>query len=339
MNRSQLDGIIDAATRAGIDVDASQREALTRMTVVEDHMKTPEMYDEIEENGVLSFLVRYADVSFVNTLRRILLSDIPLVCFRTENESVNTCQITVNQSRLHNEILKQRLSCIPVHTVDLHTLPGKWEMVLDAHNETDSTLYVTSDMFRVRRTDQPDQFLPDDETRILFPPDPITGDFILFARLRPKERLSLVAGFSIATASDSAMFNAVSKCHFTAEVDAPQAAAVLEQRMKDWKASGMNATELTRNAHNFRALDQYRIVQPNVWRFHIQSVGVYDNLQLRSLALSRLRALATLYAVTPQVVPAPLIQLDNFIRNTITDEVSPLFNASLMLLWSSLRVK
>ncbi|MBT7789737.1 MAG: hypothetical protein HN757_12745, partial [Calditrichaeota bacterium] len=50
-----------------------------------------------------------------NALRRVLLSDILCVVFDTDNDNIN---ISKNTTRFHNEILKQRLGCIPVHIKD-----------------------------------------------------------------------------------------------------------------------------------------------------------------------------------------------------------------------------
>ena len=67
-------------------------------------------------------------MSFANALRRIILSEIPINVIRTETEEVNQCKITTNTGRLHNEIIKQRLSCIPIHLTDLDLLPEKYEL-------------------------------------------------------------------------------------------------------------------------------------------------------------------------------------------------------------------
>ena len=60
-----------------------------------------------------SLNLKNLDVSIVNALRRTCLSNIPTYVMK--DEDIN---ISVNTSRFNNEILKQRIQCIPVHILD-----------------------------------------------------------------------------------------------------------------------------------------------------------------------------------------------------------------------------
>ena len=79
-----------------------------------------------EENGVMKFTLSNTNVSFANAIRRVILSEIPCVVFRTAPYEKSMTTIHANTTRLTNEILKQRISCIPIHitdpTLDLNTL-------------------------------------------------------------------------------------------------------------------------------------------------------------------------------------------------------------------------
>ena len=75
----------------------------------------PLITNMIEEGGVLKFTLSGLNVSLANAVRRIVLSEVSTVVFKTETYQDNQCNITENTSRLHNEILKLRLSCIPIH--------------------------------------------------------------------------------------------------------------------------------------------------------------------------------------------------------------------------------
>jgi len=71
------------------------------------------------ENGTLSFVVagdetKGLDVSIVNSLRRILLSEIPTVAFRTDEGTKLDIKMEVNHTSLHNEFLLHRVSLIPL---------------------------------------------------------------------------------------------------------------------------------------------------------------------------------------------------------------------------------
>ena len=72
-----------------------------------------------EKNGILKFTLSNIDVSIANAIRRTILMDIPLVVFKTLPYEKNKATFIKNTCRLNNEILKQRLGCIPIHINDI----------------------------------------------------------------------------------------------------------------------------------------------------------------------------------------------------------------------------
>ena len=72
-----------------------------------------------EEGDILRFTLSGVNTSIANSVRRTILSDIPCVVFKTYNEDVNTCVITRNTTAFNNEIIKQRLGCVPIHISDM----------------------------------------------------------------------------------------------------------------------------------------------------------------------------------------------------------------------------
>ena len=68
-----------------------------------------------ENDGTLTISFSNTNYSFVNALRRTILTDIPVVCFKTFPYNESNCDIIKNTSQLNNEIIKHRLSCIPIH--------------------------------------------------------------------------------------------------------------------------------------------------------------------------------------------------------------------------------
>ena len=105
-----------------------------------------------EEDGKMTFTISNIDVSYINAIRRTILSDIPIVVFKTTPYEENNAVITVNTSRLNNEIVKQRLSCIPIHIDYLDTSKDSIEnylLELDVENKTDTTMIVTTKDFKI----------------------------------------------------------------------------------------------------------------------------------------------------------------------------------------------
>ena len=71
-----------------------------------------------ETDGIMTFTIENANVSIANALRRTILSDINCVVMDTSLEKKDI-KIFKNTTRFNNEILKQRLSSIPIHIKDL----------------------------------------------------------------------------------------------------------------------------------------------------------------------------------------------------------------------------
>ena len=176
-----------------------------------------------EEDGLMSFTITNIDVSYVNALRRTILADIPIVCFKTTPYEENKANIMINTTRLNNEILKQRLSCIPICIPNLEDTPIKnYLLELDFENKMDTTYIVTTKDFKIKDLTS-NTYLEDGFVKKIFPPFiPPTGNgeyYIDFVRLRPRisdeipgERIKLTCEFSVSTARDDSMFNVTGTC-------------------------------------------------------------------------------------------------------------------------------
>ena len=236
---------------------------------------------------MLLFTLSGVNVSLANAIRRTILSEIPLVVFRTTPYEQNKANIIANTSRLNNEILKQRLSCIPIHIKDIDGFPLKnYQLEVNVENITDTTMYVTTENFVINDlvTGKP---IDQTKNREIFPADDYTGYFIDFVRLRPKiseelpgEKINLTCELSIGTAKEDGMFNAVSTCSYGYTVDALAQEATLEKLRQKWKDEGKNADEVNFEAKNWKLLDGLRITKQDSFDFTIQSVGIYENVEL-----------------------------------------------------------
>ena len=236
---------------------------------------------------MLLFTLSGVNVSLANAIRRTILSDIPLVVFRTTPYEQNKANIIANTSRLNNEILKQRLSCIPIHIKDIDGFPLKnYQLEVNVENITDTTMYVTTENFVINDlvTGKP---IDQAKNREIFPADDYTGYFIDFVRLRPKiseelpgEKIHLTCELSIGTAKEDGMFNSVSTCSYGYTVDAVTQEATLEKLRQKWKDEGKNVDEVNFEAKNWKLLDGLRITKKDSFDFLIQSVGIYENVEL-----------------------------------------------------------
>jgi DNA-directed RNA polymerase II subunit RPB3 len=242
---------------------------------------------QIEEDGdVYKFTLSDIDVSIANALRRTILSEIPINAILTETHEENQCTISINTTRLHNEILKQRLSSIPICMKDLDLLPGKYVLEVDVINETENILFITSGDFRIKNKEN-GNYLTKTETEKIFPANALTHYHIDFARLRPNisdsipgEQLKLSAEFSISNAKHNSMFNVVSKCAYGNTPDKVKISEAWEVMKTKLETEGAPAEDIAFQKKNYMLLDAQRQFVPNSFDFTIQTLGIYENKEL-----------------------------------------------------------
>lgn len=246
-----------------------------------------------DDANALYFTLQGVEVSLANALRRTILSDIPTVVIETDTYEKNQCNIITNTGRLHNEISKQRLSCIPIHstvlrdTEDEKALPGNYQLVVDVKNDTDNNIYVTTEDFKLRDKKTGTMLSKEEQEKLfpgLFPKNVQTQSYIDFARLRPGigndipgEQISLVSDFSVNVAKTNSMYNVVSKCAYGNTPDKEKAVTIWDKQEASLRQSGESESDIKMLKENFRILDAQRQYIPNSFDFVVESVGVYDN--------------------------------------------------------------
>ena len=249
------------------------------------------VFDLKEEDGLMSFTISNIDVSYVNAIRRTILSDIPIVCFKTTPYEENKANILINTTRLNNEILKQRLSCIPICISNLEDTPIKnYLLEVDVENKIDVTVIVTTKDFNIKDISS-NTYLDEGEQKKIFPPFiPPTGSgeyYIDFVRLRPRisdeipgERIKFTCEFSVSTARDDSMFNVTGTCAYGFSPDPEKMAEQLEIRKQKWKDEDKKEAEIKFEAANWKLLEGLRYVKKNSFDFVLQTVGIYENKQI-----------------------------------------------------------
>tara|TARA_A100001011_G_scaffold400324_1_gene514121 strand:+ start:3087 stop:4220 length:1134 start_codon:yes stop_codon:yes gene_type:complete len=245
--------------------------------------KIPEIKSVAEKNGLLTFKIENTNLSFVNALRRTILCDIPLCVFRTTPYENNNCTITVNTSRFNNEILKQRLCCVPIYLSDLENVENL-ELILEKENTTDSIIYITTKDFQLRDITS-DKMLSESELTKIFPPNKQTNDYILFARLRPKiskdvlgEKISLTCKLSTGTAKENGAFNIVSTCAYSFTDDVKKQNVEWEKYSKSLEDK--SKTEIAREKKNWFNHKAKRFHLKESFDFIVETIGIYSNIEI-----------------------------------------------------------
>jgi len=271
----------------------------------------PKIANVSEDGDLYYFTLSGVNVSFANALRRTIISDIPVTCIETETHETNKANFLTNTSRLHNEILKHRLSCVPIHNKDLVDFPKKYSLEVNVKNESDNIVFITTEDFRIKNKES-GNFLTKEETRKIFPSNSRTNHFIDFARLRPRisetipgEHIHFTAEFSVATAKQNSMFNVVSKCAYGNTVDAAMVASKWEEQEDKLRSESATDVDIEFQKKNYYLLDAQRQFVDNSFDFVIQTIGIYDNLELvqKGCAVLQNKFIDILQAIESDEVP------------------------------------
>ena len=279
----------------------------------------PIISDVIHEDDIYKFRLSNINVSLANALRRIILSEIPTNVFNTELTEENNCSISVNTSRLHNEIIKQRLGCIPIHRKvpmnkqDDDSLAGNYVVEVDVTNDTENIMYVTTEHFKIKNK-QTGNYITEEETRKIFPKNPLTQYYIDFVRLRPKisdtipgEQFKMSCEISVSMAKVNSMFNVASICSYSNTADNIKKDKVWDDHRDKLLQNDrdISSEEIEFQKKNFELLDAQRHFVPDSFDFIVQTVGVYENQELvkRGCVVLQNKFIDMIHAIDADTVP------------------------------------
>lgn len=252
----------------------------------------PRVVSKTDEDGELKFRIDRINVSLANALRRVILSEIPTFVFRTFPYSECKASITVNTSRIHNEIVKQRLSCVPIHIKDVDFPYKEYILEVNVIADGNEIRYVTTKDFKIKNKSN-GKYLTDVKVQEIFPPDLITGDYIEFMRLLPKtteygegEQLSFTCEFDVGTAKEDGAYNVVCTCAYSMTIDATKLDEAWRLKEAELVKEGLaiDSEEIKMQRKNWSLLDAQRLTKPDSFDFVIETVGVYSNAEIVSKA-------------------------------------------------------
>ena len=268
--------------------------------------------------------------SMANGIRRAILSQVKTVGFRTEPYKANLVDIKVNDTPLHNQIIAHRIGMIPVNVAN----PSKFDVddyifVINIVNDTNASRLITTEDFTIRQVST-NRYLDAKDVKRFFPPDPITGDYVVITKLRPKyftpakthtkevidemqntyskivdEKMQfhLEAKACISNGDENARFCPVSCAAYVNTVDPERAKDGLKSYIdaqnvvaKLGNYTPLNVEllnrrfELTERARHFYVNDKG---DPNVFTFKIETIGVIPPLVIFHRAIEVLKGKLT----------------------------------------------
>lgn len=240
---------------------------------------------EPKEHHKLKFIVKDVDVSIMNSLRRIILSEIPCPAFYfdTYDQEVKHIVILKNTNVLHNEFMAHRISMIPLYfdkndIINFETLKyTDYKFVINKKNTTNDVIHITTRDFEIY--DEAGIKKPDSFREYIFPKNSITNDYILITKLRPNlydnnkgEELHVECKASIGTGTKNARWTTVSQCAYFNTVD-----PILASEFLKLETANLSPAEKVKKEIKFDIIDQYfhfkknKYDEPNEFEFTLQS--------------------------------------------------------------------
>ena len=229
----------------------------------------------------LSFVLRGASLPLANNIVRVLQKDVKTVAMEED-----TLEVVTNTGALNDSMLLSRLALVPIH-FDLVEVDGyareNYTFVLRAACPKDRAgLDVTSRDIKALDADGRD--LGTKVTHRLFPVDPVTGDGILLARLRPGEEIYVKGPAICASGEQHAGFCPVSRVgisHVRDEAAVKREAAAIQDPAAKQAFLALGADRVTeRDADG----------EPCAFRIQLRSECGIPPKELVRIALLRLRA-------------------------------------------------
>jgi len=169
-------------------------------------------HDEKDPTCKYSFEIHDVDISFVNGIRRVMLTDIPTPGVIGEIEP--TVEIIKNIGGLHNEIIAHRIGLIPICvSEELYDSIEDNDMQIELNVKNNGIKIMNVDSGQIKGTMKGNE-LTNSQLSSLFPKNKITDSHVLITRLRSNEELHFKANIVKKTARYNSAFSPVSLANF-----------------------------------------------------------------------------------------------------------------------------
>ena len=225
-------------------------------------------YDLTKNNDKsITFKIKDIDVSVVNSIRRLISTDIPNVgfYFKIKDHFVeNDMKFIENKSPLHNEFMAHRLSLIPLNFTEQEIETWNkddYKFVLKKELTSNQDIQdVTTEHFTI--IDKDGLELPRSFVKRILPPNDITKDYILITKLRPenneKKSVHIEAYATKGIGIDCVCWSVASTNVYFNTIDEEAADNALKKLLKNV------ATEKKKSVSaEFKSLQRYRYFMKN----------------------------------------------------------------------------
>jgi DNA-directed RNA polymerase subunit L len=214
----------------------------------------------------LKFRIKNIDCSIINSIRRVILSEIPNVAisFDPYEVEMNDINFIKNTSTLHNEFIGHRLSMIPInldeYIVDNFDMSDEkhYTYKINIQNTTNDIINVTTNDIKVYFENKE---IDKKKRDLIFPRNAITKDHILINKLKPNyynntlgEEMNIEMKTRIGIAKTHARWCPVSTCTYFNTLDESNNKEILAELLKNEKSKA----EIDTIKNQFNCIDKYK---------------------------------------------------------------------------------
>lgn len=273
-----------------------------------------------DEPTLLKFTLSPTHVSYANTLRRTMITDVETIAFRANimpDGSTADVKISKNSTPMSNEMLAHRIGLIPLHISDpINWNPDDFSFKLEVKNDSSEPRDIVAGDIEVYKNRGPEEEPLKVPSVEFFHPDRVTQDTTLLAVLKGRlgsqepEMLSFTARATIGTGREHAAFMPVtSRCAYgyTRDDDPERRKELFTRWLQTYKM--VNPSELESNdvkkgelEREFNTMEIQRVYkmdergEPYSFDFLVESVGVLDPVYVVGRAIDILVAKLLRYA-------------------------------------------
>jgi DNA-directed RNA polymerase subunit L/DNA-directed RNA polymerase alpha subunit len=221
-----------------------------------------------EDERTYRFTLSPIQVSYANTLRRLILTGVETIAFRsdmTSTGSTTDVEVKQNDTPMTNEMLADRIGLLPLCIPDpLQWKEDQYLFVLNATGNKDQMTHVTASDFVVKQFISADDSKEEQEKQEVavqsapfFPPNPLTGQTCLIATLprvvgSAPQGIHIVAKATKGTGREHARFSPVSQCSYEYTLDTNPVRQ--EEMFTQWLASAKKIGALEKDSERYKEL-------------------------------------------------------------------------------------
>jgi DNA-directed RNA polymerase II subunit RPB3 len=250
-----------------------------------------------KDHRTYTFSLSPIHVTYANTLRRLILTGVTTVAFRSDMTATGTTtnvEVKRNDTPMTNEMLADRIGLLPIHVPDpLSWKDDEYLFTLKVMGDKDATTYVKSSHFKITKNVPPtgdDEKEENISTERFFPAHPITRDTCLIATLQPgaiQQAIEIIAMATKGTGREHARFSPVSQCSYEYTPDSDPRR--IEEMFVSWLTITKKVGAIDKASDRYRELQrEFNTMQikrcflinekgePFSFDFTIESAGVLE---------------------------------------------------------------